>query len=113
MYIGRAGRLELADAHRLVQVPELRRARLRHGRGHGHRRDADRSRARTSVVTDGGGGGGSDTDAAGHYAFGVPAGTYSLTATKYGYFPTTVPGVVVADGRRHDAGLRADASRLR
>ena len=50
------------------------------------------------VVTGGGGGGGSDTDGSGHYTFGVPVGTYSLTATKYGYFPTTIPNVVVADG---------------
>jgi hypothetical protein len=50
------------------------------------------------VVAGGGGGGGSDTDASGHYTFDVPAGTYSLTATRYGFFPTTVPNVVVAQG---------------
>jgi hypothetical protein len=49
-------------------------------------------------VAGGGGGGGSDTDASGHYSFGLPAGTYSLTATKYGYFPTTVPNVVITQG---------------
>ncbi|MFY9551914.1 MAG: carboxypeptidase regulatory-like domain-containing protein, partial [Thermoanaerobaculia bacterium] len=44
------------------------------------------------------GGGGSNTDASGHYAFDVPAGTYSLTATKYGYTPSTQGGVVVTVG---------------
>ena len=49
-------------------------------------------------VQGGGGGGGSDSDPAGHYGFGVPSGTYSLTASKYGYFPTTADGVVIAPG---------------
>jgi hypothetical protein len=46
-------------------------------------------------VTGGTGGGGGTTDAAGHYSFNVPAGTYSLTARKYGYSPATQPNVVV------------------
>ena len=50
------------------------------------------------VVESGGGGGGNDTDVSGHYTFAVPAGTYSLTATKYGYFPSTVDNVVVTAG---------------
>ena len=39
-------------------------------------------------VTDSIGGGGSNTDASGDYAFDLPAGTYSLTASKYGYTPS-------------------------
>ena len=35
------------------------------------------------------------TDAAGHYAIKLVAGTYSVTASKYGYVSSTVPGVVV------------------
>jgi hypothetical protein len=49
-------------------------------------------------VEGGGGGGGSDSDPTGHYGFGVPSGTYSLTASLYGYFPTTVDGVVITPG---------------
>src|SRR5262245_29175706 len=44
------------------------------------------------------GGGGGVTDAAGHYAFDLPAGNYSLTAAKYGFSPSTEPGVVVSVG---------------
>jgi hypothetical protein len=44
------------------------------------------------------GGGGGVTDAAGHYAFDLPAASYSLTAAKYGYSPSTQPGVVVTVG---------------
>jgi len=35
------------------------------------------------------------TDASGHYALTLVAGTYSVTASKYGYVSSTVPGVVV------------------
>ena len=49
-------------------------------------------------VTDSIGGGGSNTDAAGDYAFDLPAGTYSLTAARYGYTPATQAGVDVSVG---------------
>jgi hypothetical protein len=49
-------------------------------------------------VTNGGGGGGSNTSASGQYAFDVPAGTYSLTASKYGYTPVVAPNVSVTAG---------------
>src|SRR5262249_45032469 len=49
-------------------------------------------------VQGGGGGGGSDSDPTGHYGFGGPSGTYSPTASKYGYFPSTIGGVVVPAG---------------
>jgi len=49
-------------------------------------------------VTGGVGGGGGTTDAVGHYTFNVPAATYSLTASKYGYTPSTQAGVVVDAG---------------
>ena len=35
------------------------------------------------------------TDAVGHYAINLVDGTYSVTASKYGYVSSTVPGVVV------------------
>jgi len=35
------------------------------------------------------------TDASGHYALTLVAGTYSVTASKYGYVSSTVPGLVV------------------
>ena len=35
------------------------------------------------------------TNSAGHYAFDLVAGTYDVTASKYGYAPSTVTGVVV------------------
>jgi hypothetical protein len=35
------------------------------------------------------------TDAVGHYALTLEAGTYSVTASKYGYVSNTVPGVLV------------------
>ncbi|MBI5964613.1 MAG: carboxypeptidase regulatory-like domain-containing protein [Chloroflexi bacterium] len=35
------------------------------------------------------------TDATGHYALDLVDGTYTVTASKYGYVPSTVPGVVV------------------
>ncbi len=35
------------------------------------------------------------TDAAGHYALILEAGTYTVTASKYGYITSSVPGVVV------------------
>ncbi len=39
------------------------------------------------------------TDAAGYYSFdGLPAGTYDITASLYGYADTTITGVTIADG---------------
>jgi N-acetylneuraminic acid mutarotase len=38
------------------------------------------------------------TDAQGHYALTLPAGTYDVTASAYGYTSATVSGVVLADG---------------
>ena len=39
------------------------------------------------------------TDASGHYQFlTLPAGTYDVTASKFGYLPSTAAGVVVSDG---------------
>jgi N-acetylneuraminic acid mutarotase len=38
------------------------------------------------------------TDTAGHYDLAVPAGTYDLTVSKYGYASGLLAGVVVADG---------------
>ncbi len=39
------------------------------------------------------------TDAAGHYQFlTLPAGTYDVTASKYGYLPSTATGVSVTAG---------------
>jgi hypothetical protein len=35
------------------------------------------------------------TDAAGHYSFTLPVGTYDMTATKYGYLPGSASGVEV------------------
>jgi hypothetical protein len=49
-------------------------------------------------VTDSVGGGGGVTDASGHYEFDLPAGTYSLTARKYGYSPETAEDVPVTVG---------------
>ena len=49
-------------------------------------------------VTDSVGGGGGVTDASGHYEFDLPAGTYSLTARKYGYSPVTVEDVDITVG---------------
>jgi uncharacterized repeat protein (TIGR02059 family) len=44
------------------------------------------------------------TDAAGHYAFiGVPAGTYSLSATKDNYVSAGIEGVVVVPGNKTTA----------
>ena len=41
------------------------------------------------------------TDAAGHYAFiGVPAGTYSLSATKENFVTASIEGVVVIPGNK-------------
>ncbi len=41
------------------------------------------------------------TDASGHYAFiGVPAGTYSLSATKENYVDASIEGVVVVPGNK-------------
>ena len=49
-------------------------------------------------VTDSIGGGGSNTDTSGDYAFDLPAGTYSLTAAKYGYTPAAQAGVAISVG---------------
>ena len=49
-------------------------------------------------VTGSVGGGGGITDASGHYAFDLPAGTYSLTARKYGYSPATETDVEITVG---------------
>jgi len=39
------------------------------------------------------------TNASGFYQLAnVPVGTYSVTASRYGYTPVTVPGVVISDG---------------
>lgn len=38
------------------------------------------------------------TDASGHYSVDLPAGTYSLTASKYGYNASSASGVVVTAG---------------
>ena len=38
------------------------------------------------------------TAADGSYTMSVPVGTYSVTASKYGYESQTVPGVVITDG---------------
>ena len=38
------------------------------------------------------------TDATGTYTGTLPIGTYDLVASKYGFFPSTVNGVVVTDG---------------
>jgi hypothetical protein len=38
------------------------------------------------------------TDAAGHYQTIIAGGTYTVTASKYGYLPASVPGVVVTAG---------------
>ena len=35
------------------------------------------------------------TDAVGHYAIDVPIGTYTVTATAFGYYPASVSGVEV------------------
>jgi hypothetical protein len=47
------------------------------------------------------------TDAAGKYDLSVPAGTYTVTATAYGYTSQTVANVVIADGAKvtKDFGL--------
>jgi hypothetical protein len=41
---------------------------------------------------------GSSTDASGNYSFAVPVGTYTVTASKFGFLPQSVPGVVITDG---------------
>ena len=41
---------------------------------------------------------GSSTDASGNYSFAIPVGTYTVTAAKFGYLPSSVPGVVITDG---------------
>ncbi|HEY7031048.1 MAG TPA: carboxypeptidase regulatory-like domain-containing protein, partial [Thermomicrobiales bacterium] len=38
------------------------------------------------------------TDAAGHYHFTLPVGTYDMTASKFGYTPDSASGVEVTDG---------------
>ncbi|HKD20136.1 MAG TPA: carboxypeptidase regulatory-like domain-containing protein [Thermoanaerobaculia bacterium] len=38
------------------------------------------------------------TDATGHYSMVLPVGTYDMTASLYGYFPGSAPGVGVTDG---------------
>jgi N-acetylneuraminic acid mutarotase len=56
--------------------------------------------------------GSATTDATGHYAFGVPAGTYDLTVVKFGYATSVQTGVVVADGATvtKNAKLHAQAT---
>jgi Carboxypeptidase regulatory-like domain len=39
------------------------------------------------------------TDGQGHYTLNVPAGTYDVTASKFGYTSKSVSGVAVADGQ--------------
>ena len=41
---------------------------------------------------------GSSTDASGNYSFAVPVGTYTVTASKFGFLPQSVPGVEITDG---------------
>ena len=70
-----------------------------YGTFHGTVTDANGPVAGVHVgVTDGGGGGGATTATDGTYSFAVPAGTYGLTASKYGYAPASVTGVSVAVG---------------
>lgn len=38
------------------------------------------------------------TDGAGYYSRALPVGTYTVTATKYGYSTASVPGVSIVDG---------------
>ena len=38
------------------------------------------------------------TNAAGHYTFVLPVGTYNMTVTKYGFLPGSASGVPVTDG---------------
>lgn len=38
------------------------------------------------------------TDTSGNYSFMLPPGTYEMTASKYGYFPTVASSVSVTDG---------------
>ena len=40
-----------------------------------------------------------NTDAAGHFALDVPAGTYNATASKFGYQDASAGGVAVGDGQ--------------
>ena len=40
------------------------------------------------------------TDAAGHYSFTLPVGTYDMTVTAYGFFPASANGVEVNEGKR-------------
>ncbi len=47
------------------------------------------------------------TDATGHYAILVPADTYSVSASSYGFRRETVDGVVVGDGATVTRRLRA------
>jgi hypothetical protein len=70
-----------------------------YGRFHGTVTDANGPVAGVHVgVTNGGGGGGATTGADGVYSFDVPAGTYNLTASKYGYSPSNAQGLTVAAG---------------
>ena len=104
----RAGPLELADARRLVQVPGLLRRRAS---------GPSRARSRTPPVPsrashvgrrrDGRRRRRDDRTPSGHYAFNVPASTYSLTASKYGYSPATQRRRRRERGGDDDAGLHA------
>ena len=38
------------------------------------------------------------TDASGHYSFLIPVGTYSATASKFGYLPQTFNNLTITDG---------------
>ncbi|MGE5123206.1 MAG: carboxypeptidase regulatory-like domain-containing protein, partial [Acidobacteriaceae bacterium] len=54
------------------------------------------------------GGYGTITDETGHYALSLEDGVYDVTASKYGYFTSTAPGVIVEPpGTRQDFTLSA------
>ena len=109
-YYARHGELRLQDARSAPSASRAARPALRDARRHGDGRlrpdrgsdgdgDASVGRAGASTTT---------TDAAGHYQFlTLPAGTYDVTASKYGYLPSTAAGVVVSAGANHRAGLHA------
>ena len=89
MYVGVPG-IELADGGSSFRL---------HGSVFGDVEGSvtDGANALSAVVESGGGGGGNE-HVLGHYTFAIPAGTYSLTATKYADFPSTVDNVVVTAG---------------
>jgi hypothetical protein len=61
----------------------------------GHVTDGTNPIAGVTVVA---GANSTSTDASGHYLFLVPVGTYSMTASKFGFLPASASGVVVTDG---------------